>query len=368
MTSQSNRSALSQTLDLRDQLTVVIPTYNRRRLLARALSYWAALPVQVIVMDGSPDPLPDSDLQGISGRTIYVHDPSTILQRLGRAGDMVSTPFVTMIGDDEFHLLSGLAASVSALQADPRLVACMGRALGFSKTEDNVLSGRQVYPGFADHAVIEVTPVKRMISHFSNYAPTTIYGVLRTPIWRHGFSAALEREFPVFASAEIQFELAVAAQGMSRVLPVLHWLRSFETEPIRNTGEVTLTTKTRFHQWWADSTQESEHQAYVNLLARHVAIATNAPEPQIADGVRAALDGYVSYVADRPAKRREQLRQMAIKDVDDSVPPTLPQQMQDDPRIAPFLQELMKLAYNAVTFDPDEIHQISRIILGASPE
>ena len=37
-------------------LTIIVPTYNRPAALARLLAYWAPLPVQLIVVDGSDQP------------------------------------------------------------------------------------------------------------------------------------------------------------------------------------------------------------------------------------------------------------------------------------------------------------------------
>lgn len=351
--------SVPDTATLQDLLTVVIPTYNRPHLLRRALRYWVNVPVRVIVMDGSSKPMPAEDLPRDAPHITYVHDPALMIQRLGQAAQMVSTPFVTLIGDDEFHLASGLGAAVGTLLACPDLVACMGRALGFSIAEDGNLNGRQVYPDFSDHVVAGDTPVARMLEHFASYTPSTIYSVVRTHAWRLALGAPLEQEFPVFASAEIQIELALSAMGRSRILPVLHWLRSYENPPVRNEGEVTLTAPVRFHQWWRDDTAHDQKQAFVQTSARHMAQATKEPEAQIADGITRALDAYTRSV-ETMAQRRKAYQTRTESQI--AAAHGTPVFRQAWHGTEPFRDELATLANCAVAFDEAEIHAIASAI------
>ena len=351
---------------LQDLLTVVIPTYDRRRLLMRALRYWAGLPVRVIVMDGSPDALAPSDLPSIHNRIAYVHAPISIIKRMAQAGDMVETPFVTLIGDDEFHLYSGLAGSVAELQQDPGLVACMGRAVGFNLLEDGRLGGRQVYADFAGRQIFGDTPAARMVQHFARYAPSTIYSVQRVTAWRQAYAAPLEREFPILASAEIQVELAMAALGRSKILPILHWFRSYESAPVRDTPDTSLSTRTRMHSWWSDPDQQEGHTAFSTLTARHIAQATGSPRQKIDEGVRQALDAYVRFVADGPARlRADQLR---IRELESSARPlrNTVQALSGFDRMLPFLTALQLLSETGVTWNPSEVHKIACAILDTS--
>ena len=350
----------SGTAALQDLLTVVIPTYNRPRLLQRALQYWANVPVRVIVMDGSAEPTPAEDLPHDAPQITYVHDPALLIRRLGHAAQMVRTPFVTLIGDDEFHLASGLGAAVGTLLATPDLVTCMGRAMGFSIAEDGTLNGRQVYPDFSDHVIAGDTAMARMLEHFASYTPSTIYSVVRTHAWRMALGASLEQEFPVFASAEIQIELALSAIGRSRLLPVLHWMRSFETPPVRNEGEVTLTAAIRFHQWWQDPAADNARKAFVEVSARHIAGATQEPEARIADGIVHALDAYVRFVGEM-AKKQEAYRHRMAAQASAGQTPALTRCWDG---MTGFRDALTALAGSGVAFDEAEIHAVATAIRG----
>ncbi len=359
MTPQAGEHGVSFRPDLQDLLTIVIPTYNRHRLLNRALAYWAGVPVRVLVMDGGAQPLPEADQARMGARITYVHEPALLIQRLGRAGRLIETPFVTMIGDDEFHLHSGLGASVSALQDDADLVACMGRVMGFSLLDNGALGARQVYLDFSDHAIDQNTACARMLGHFARYTPSTIYSVVRTPVWRQALGASLEQEFPIFASAEIQIELALSAIGKSRVLPVLHWLRSYENTPIRNTGEVTLTSQTRFHQWWQDADARDQQQAFVQTSARHIARATREPESRIFQGIWDALNAYVQFVGQMAWKQAEYQRRMNQQIGSARDAPVFQRSWRG---MQAFQGELSTLAKCGVTFNEAEIHAVASAI------
>ena len=112
-------------------LTVVVPTWERQDFVLRQLRYWAPSAARLVVVDGSDHPLPCRVRGAIDGmeRITYRHERRPFHERLATAGSLVSTKYAVMLGDDEFHLLSGLRTVIRELEEEPGLVGCMGQVL-----------------------------------------------------------------------------------------------------------------------------------------------------------------------------------------------------------------------------------------------
>ncbi len=115
-------------------LTVVVPSLNRQDYVLRQVRYWSSSSAHLIIVDGSSSPLSDRIRSAIEAhpRITYRHVVSSLPDRLGLAGGLIKTPYAVMLGDDEFHLQTGLSASVAALEENPDLVGCTGQVLRFT--------------------------------------------------------------------------------------------------------------------------------------------------------------------------------------------------------------------------------------------
>ena len=86
--------------------------------------------------------------------------------------------------------------------------------------------GWPAYTEMANYAVLQDDPIARMIHHMNLYTCSTIYSVIRTPVWKQAVGISSKKQFSVFALGENQFELAICYQGKSKVIQNLMWLRS----------------------------------------------------------------------------------------------------------------------------------------------
>ena len=110
---------------LERSVTVVVPTRNRRDVLAQTLGAIVAqrdVDVRVVVVDeGSSDGTP-AYLRAVAGERITVvrHDPPTGLAGARNAGlELVATPWVAFCDDDDLWAPDKLAAQLDAIDAVP---------------------------------------------------------------------------------------------------------------------------------------------------------------------------------------------------------------------------------------------------------
>jgi len=193
-----------------------------------------------------------------------------------------------MMGDDEFFLPSALQLCLAFLESHSDYVACMGRAIGFSRLHDKIVLLPQ-YPRLGDRDLSDSSAFNRLESHFSSYVPAHCYAVMRTDVFRSAMQAALSIELDIFAVFELVEEFLVVAAGKSIVLPELYWLRSHEAPPLRNTGDLSLNPSKRFDHWWHSKEAEREKERFCKYLSTaSCGVVTEGQVEQV-------LDCYTEY-------------------------------------------------------------------------
>lgn len=280
---------------LLQQLTLIIPTYGRQAFALRNMKYWSGRGPQVIILDGTENPIPGRELSSLSINIHYNHIPDSFYQRVRAVRKMIKTPYVSLLGDDEFHLPEGLIASIDNLNKDPGLVACMGRALGFTIAGNKKsIIGYPVYPELEDYKITSEDIGRRMFDHMNHYTPSTMYAVIRKREFLNTLEVFLKHEFPVNAITELQFELSVCYLGKSKILPVLHWLRSAEIGPVLDSPDIYLKCQNLFHEWWPSPDKIEFREHFLNVTS--IALAeTDGRDPQIVSKeIELAMDAYSS--------------------------------------------------------------------------
>ncbi len=304
----SGAGALGLDVDL-SLLTVVVPSRNRQDYLLRQIRFWASSSASLVVVDGSTRPLDDRVRSAVDhhGRMTYLHEQSSFATRLNLASEYVVTPYAVMLGDDEFHLPSGLGASLSVLEENPDLVGCMGQVLSFSPVGSyrRIVLAR-VYPSLRGYEIRHAVPADRLIAAMSDYAMATCYAVLRTSVWRRSWGSLGEYESG--HAAELQQAMAVDLLGQFATTSHVQWLRSIENpnEPLSSTEE--KDGKIWFPEWWEGQRYEAERVAFVGRLAELVADELGADRDVCASWVIAGAEVFVDenrheYEFEEPVQR-----------------------------------------------------------------
>jgi glycosyltransferase domain-containing protein len=283
-------------------LTVIIPTYNRPIYARRAMRYWAKLGVKTLILDGGDAPMRLPLAATLSRKIRYLHRPESLAKRLLHAADLVSTKYCVLVGDDEFHLRSGLVRCIQELEANPDLVSCMGTAVGFSLNKSEQLRLRERYLGFVGHNLSSPSPAARMLTHMEDYSPTTVYSVLRKEVWRTCVQHTAQTETPFFASGELAFELTCAYLGQCKVIPQLLWMRSYENASVRTSKDVSLDTPNRLHDLWDQPDFQITRQAYIHSISKVISAQTGDDSGAVSAQTDTALAAYVRCVRDRRDK------------------------------------------------------------------
>ncbi len=254
-----------------ENLTLVMPTYNRQAFAIRNMKYWSDTPVRIIVLDGSEKSIPGSELAEIGVNVSYHHAPISFIKRLAMALPLIETRYVSLYGDDEFFLADGLEACIRFLEEQADYVACCGHAIGF-RPENGSIRGFGRYPRLEGRNIDHADGSERVVRHMENYVCSQVYSVVRAQPWIEAVKCYTDLEFNVLAIGELQMELCLSFAGKSRTLPHATWLRSNgETKPIRNT-DPSLDEGRRFETWWHQPDAKEEKDNFIRQTAKSLEV------------------------------------------------------------------------------------------------
>ena len=113
--------------------TLIIPTYNRARLLAALLSYLETekADCHVLVLDSSRPEVMAANRARVAASSLdieFVEFPELMPEEKWRQGiHKVSTPYCALCADDDLIILDGLRRCLDALRDNPAAVAMAAR-------------------------------------------------------------------------------------------------------------------------------------------------------------------------------------------------------------------------------------------------
>jgi glycosyltransferase domain-containing protein len=221
-----------------------MPTYNRQKYALRAIRFWSDTDVQLIVIDGSSEPIGKDIVKDFPDNIRYIYDSTSWTNRMKLGAERCSTEFSALICDDEFYLPDSLMKLIDALDDDESLVSAIGHVLRFYPYKESVYY-QYSYPEFKFASIFDKDPILRIEKHLNPYRVISLYAVIRTDCFRKNVAVAeICSSFPNAASFEVGFEIANAYQGGMKVLPIVSWLRSNENPPIWNSKTISI------NDWW----------------------------------------------------------------------------------------------------------------------
>ena len=282
------------------KLSLVIPTYDRQQYALRNMRFWSNRGPEIHVLDGSAVPVHDELLSSVGPNIHYHHWPISMISRISKVREVLTTPYTALMGDDEFYLPSGLIDAIEMLNTDKELVSVMGRRLIFNPIGDKIYS-KLFYDPQKGRKVNQETPSERMLYHLSNYTPSTIYSVVRTDIWRKAWESSVCKEFNALGQLEIQFELSICCLGKSLVIPSLVWLRSQENSTVESRDKsLQIKEGTHISDWWGKPENKKEREEMLDIMEVTLSSKSN---PYLRESLVTAIDAYCENIKKKESEK-----------------------------------------------------------------
>lgn len=200
--------------------TILIPTCNRPKYLARCLAFYQrnTQQFQIIVLDSSDN----SDSEQVTAQHANVSyyklpHATSFSAKLAAGGQMATTDFVSICSDDDFIFPAGIRACVTFLKQHPDFVAAHGKYLRHQTSEDGKLSFAETYRG--KHPTVldsNLTPEQRLTAHYADYVPT-FYATTRTDTFRFIYQLTADTGVEFGLSEVLPSSLTVLLGKVARV-------------------------------------------------------------------------------------------------------------------------------------------------------
>jgi len=340
------------------ELTLVVPTYNRQNYALRQLHFWFNTPVKIHILDGTSNPIDTKDLKSLGENVHYYHLPCSYEERLRKALELVDTPYVALLCDDEFFIPCALKHCIDELKTHKELMACIGRCLGFYSTKRGIMAA-PMYNEMKGYGCFGAIAKERMIKHMNPYVCSTTYAVQRSEAWKKSIEILTKGKFSSPYVGELQFELATCYQGNSMVIEDLMWLRNMKNRPIDFTK---WNRKLQFDTWIKDPSYGAEVKLFYDNTATELAKIDGADEETVLKDFKLAVGAYLDYCK----KRRHIFSAATLRDqIMQFVPEQLKMQMQST-RISstwkPIMDGAKIMQKEGVTVDMKQIHEIVEFI------
>lgn len=215
-----------------NQITLIIPTYNKPSNLQLHLAIWKDYPISVIILDGSEFSNEAITKNQLPPNFTYLHSKEHFSQRVYDGATMCKTKYCALLFDDEVFIPASLDKSVSELERDPSLTSVSGQVLGFMKKNRSTYF-MNMYEEFKKNNNKINSNYIRMLNHLNPYTMSTLCAVHRVENFRR--SAKIANEFKsslIPAIFELIFEISNIFQGKNHILDEIFWLRNCTNPPL----------------------------------------------------------------------------------------------------------------------------------------
>ena len=172
-----------------ENVSIIIPTYNRPYYLKRVLDYmsnYKRIKPLIIVLDSSEESAMNENMRTIKlyESIRYKHfSPDVLpLQKLIMGLEEVTTDYVAFCADDDFLTEEGISESVRELDKDKRLYSVKGKNLYFIGSIDNLIE----YDWFS--GLKSTDCIERLEDITKGFFPSLIYQVFRTDTFKQMYS------------------------------------------------------------------------------------------------------------------------------------------------------------------------------------
>jgi glycosyltransferase domain-containing protein len=294
-----------------EKLSIVIPTYGRHDFVRRQISYWSDSAVTVHIMDGSPDPIESEFLVNLPPNIKYRHSNDDFFARMCAATEVIDTPYVAMLGDDDLFVKSGLKRCIEHLDDKAEVFGVVGRSMYF-------FHQRGVVFGEPKHS--EATNYERDIqggiSRLHNlYHPGKIgavaYGVFRSDQWKPVIRATYAKRYSSGYVYDTFLRTLLTYTEEIEVVEAVTWLCSGENPPIKN--QSSFNRSVDLIEWLDDPKFKDEVMDFKSRLVAEALVIKSEEEAVMVcaiDFVVGTLEERYREKANRRVSFREKLPRM----------------------------------------------------------
>ena len=298
-------------MDGLEKLSIVIPTYGRHDFVRRQISYWSDSPVTVHIMDGSPTPLIQTGMESIPSNVKYHHSTDDFFGRMRRATELVDTPYVAMLGDDDLFTKSGLKKCLEHLEGNSEVFGVVGRSMYFFH-QRSVVFGEPKHPEAANYDKEIQGGIARLLNlYHQGKIGAVAYGVFRADQWKPTIRATYAKKYSSGYVYDTFLRTLLTYTGEIEVVEAVTWLCSGENPPIKN--QSSFNRSVDLIEWLDDPKYKAEVMDFKRRLVSEALVIKSEEKAVMVgaiDYVVGTLEERYRFKANRRVSFREKLPRM----------------------------------------------------------
>jgi glycosyltransferase domain-containing protein len=290
-----------------DNVTLVIPTYDRPWCLVRTLDYYRtyAPDIKIFVANSGLGEHKEGNSRAISlfkDLDISQHWGDygvEMFRKLRDAVSQVKTQYCVFCGDDDFVTPAGIRDSVSFLDENADYTIAHGYYMNFYFDDEKRFCRHPCYPYESN---VSADASTRFMTHFTNYAAATFYAVHRTDFSHMILSEAVKYTVE-YRFGELLPSMLAAVHGKMKHLDVFYAARD-------NGSEVVERRPKSIRSFVEDGTYLDKYGPFRECLAKHLSQEASLNMQEACEIVDRGMDIY--YKVNNV--NREELRKLSIYD------------------------------------------------------
>jgi len=295
---------------MRDNFSIVIPTYNRDKYLLRILSYFAEhnYECKIVIADSSFEEKKILNQRVVNSFSqlqieyLSFHPDVNFYQKLADTINSVTTKYCVLCADDDFITHNSMKKCIDFLQRNPEFTAVGGYyydflALKRSNKKKTFYWRKYLFSSENIENYMTITtsePKDRLSIHFKNYFPT-IYYIHRTDFLQMVYKEVLQNTSDV-RFGEILLDMLTIIHGKIQTLDILYGAR-----------ESIVTSSTSMHSrlshFVKNGTYDEKFQKFRECLVNHL---IKKQEITVQDAEKIINDGMEAYIQNRLAVKKEE--------------------------------------------------------------
>lgn len=268
-------------------VTIIIPSYNRHRQLERLLDYYSNYRISIIVGDSTLKPF--TSLRKYKN-VKYLHYPNySYANKIPLIYNKVKTKYVIFCGDDDFVTPSGIKKSVEFLEKNPDYNSAHGHYIFFEERK-NEISAYPFYLHSIDMDINSSIPSERLNRLLSNYMQL-MYAVTKTADAIKAFDILdNHKQIKNDNLVELLQAAILCINGKSKILPIFYCAREITPNSAR-THTAPLEVISTKHQF------RKEYKIWLNAIMEHLVkkekLSNGQAEKKVMEGINNYLKGLI---------------------------------------------------------------------------
>ena len=257
------------------KLSIIIPSYNRKKYLKKQIKYWANTSCNIFILDGGVENFTNQEILKLPKNIRYIVDNSEVFQRIAKIKKNISSKYILLLFDDEFYIKTTLEKIINFLDFNKKYLSSSSLPLGFTAINPDLIY-EEIYPEikkgikFIENQKANI----RLNSYLKFQYNIYMNSVIRKNIFFDCVKLVNKCKFDLYALQEVLFGILLSYASRHKILNEFGWLRNIGNPPIRYKGYFFDPSK-RIGDWLRIDKQKKNRKLFFKILCKELKLDKN---------------------------------------------------------------------------------------------